>query len=194
MAGVADAHPDAVVEVWAMDEARVGLIPSYRATWAPRGHRPTASSRRRYQWRYLYAFVHPADGEMVNVIGTTVGTEAFSKVLAEFAAVTKAGVDRRIVLVMDGAGWHTSKALVVPEGLHPVVLPPYSPELQPAERLFPLVNEAIANREHASLEQLETRLIERLDALDRDRAVVAAVTQFHWWPSDRQRASERAAS
>ena len=41
-----------------MDEARIGLVPTYRAVWARRGERPTASSRRRYAWRYLYSFVH----------------------------------------------------------------------------------------------------------------------------------------
>ena len=47
-----------------MDEARVGLIPTYRAMWAKKGVRPGVSSKRRYKWRYNYAFVHPVSGEM----------------------------------------------------------------------------------------------------------------------------------
>ena len=49
-----------------------------------------------------------------------------------------------MLLVLDGARWHTSKSLKIPEGIHLEFLPPYSPELQPAERLWPLTNEPIA--------------------------------------------------
>lgn len=62
------------------------------------------------------------------------------------AAHFNVGQDKRIVLPLDQAGWHTSEKLEVPEGIHLVPLPPYSPELQPAERLWPLVNEPLANQ------------------------------------------------
>ena len=52
------------------------------------------------------------------------------------------------------AGWHESGEVAVPEGIHLVFLPPYSPELQPCERLWPLTNEAIANRRFATLDEL----------------------------------------
>ena len=66
-----------------------------------------------------------------------------------------AGADIQILLVVDGAGWHRSKDLVVPEGIHLEILPPYSPELQPAERLWRLADEPLANRAFEQLEQLE---------------------------------------
>jgi transposase len=54
--------------------------------------------------------------------------------------------DKRIVLVLDQASWHTAKEVELPEGIHLEFLPARSPELQPAERLWPLINEAVANR------------------------------------------------
>ena len=124
-----------------MDEARVGLILSYRALWARIGQRPIASSARRYQWVYTYSFVHPASGELLDVVGQTVSAPIMSAVLAHFAEQVSSGPNRQIGLVLDRAGWHTAKSLVIPEGNHLVFLPPYSPELQPAERLFPLLEE-----------------------------------------------------
>ncbi len=56
-----------------------------------------------------------------------------------------AGRDHQVLLVLDGAGWHTSRRLRSPDGLHLLVLPACSPELQPAERLWPLLREAVAN-------------------------------------------------
>lgn len=162
----------------------MGLIPTYRAAWAKVGNRPTASSRRKYDWRYSFSFVHPTSGDSFHIVGNTVNTEVMSQVLRAFAQEVGAGSHRQIVLVLDGAGWHTSKKLVVPEGIHLQFLPPYSPELQPAERLFPLINEAIANRWHRSIEQLEATLDERVLYLQSNPVLVSANTLFHWWPDD----------
>lgn len=62
---------------------------------------------------------------------------------------------------MDQAGWHKSRDLVLPEGLHGLFLPAHSPELQPAERLWPLSNEPLANRVVTSLDELEQVQAER---------------------------------
>jgi transposase len=70
----------------------------------------------------------------------------------------------------------------VPPGLHLVPLPPYSPELQPAERLWPLTNEPLANRSSATLAELDAVLGDRCAALAVQPATVRAYTLFHWWP------------
>ena len=46
------------------------------------------------------------------------------------------GDDEHVALVLDGAGWHSGKALRVPANITPVPLPPYSPELNPVERVW----------------------------------------------------------
>ena len=91
----------------------------------------------RYQWSYLYGFVHPETGATLTWQEPMVNTETFSSVLAKFAKAVGAGVNKRIALVVDGAGWHWATDLQVPAGLHLVKLHAYSPELQPAERLWP---------------------------------------------------------
>jgi hypothetical protein len=58
----------------------------------------------------------------------------FSALLASFATEIGAGPNKHIILVLDGAGWHVSKDLEVPEGVELMFLPPYSPQIQPAER------------------------------------------------------------
>ena len=140
-----EGNPEREVEVWAFDEHRVGLKPVLRRQWAPKGRRPVAEGRHRYEWLYLYAFVHPSTGEVVWFVCTTVDTDLFSAVLAAFARAVGAGEDKLIVLVLDNAGWHVSDGLAVPDGVVLEFLPPYTPELQPAERLWPLTNEAVAN-------------------------------------------------
>jgi transposase len=85
-------------------------------------------------------------------------------------------------LVLDQAGWHTGKEVEGPEGIHLEFLPAYSPELQPAERLWPLTNEAISNRLFESLDELEEALVERCVALCKQEELIRGHTNYHWWP------------
>ena len=61
-------------------------------------------------------------------------------------------------------------------------LPPYSPELQPAERLWPPTDEAVVNRHFADLAELDAVLAERCPALCDQPEAIQASTHFHWWP------------
>ena len=81
-----------------------------------------------------------------------------------------AGQSRIIILVIDG--WHTAPNLTVPEGLHLVYLPPYTPQLQPAECLWPVLDEPVANRHFETIEELE----------DANPELFKGRIDFHWWP------------
>ena len=98
----------------------------------------------------MYAFVHPKTGETKAWILPYVNIELFNKVLADFAREFSLGTNKHILLAVDQAGWHISKDLELPSGLHLTFLPSHSPELQPAERLWTLVDEPIANRGKSS--------------------------------------------
>lgn len=82
-----------------------------------------------------------------------------------------------------GSGWHKSGDLIVPEGLHLLFLPSHSPELQPAERLWPLSNEPLANRVFNSLDELQDVQAERCRWLQAHPDIIRGRTFFHWWPS-----------
>ncbi len=150
-------HPQAQVELWCMDEHRIGLKPVIRRVWASRGQRPIIQVQHRYEWLYVYGFL-------------------------QFAQAVGAGADRHVVLVLDRAGWHSSRMLTVHDGIHLVFLPPYSPELQPAERLWPLTNEAIANRYFKTLDELQEIQARRCVMLQDDPTQICALTHYHWWP------------
>ena len=150
--------------------------------WARRGHRPRASVRPRYEWEYVYGFVQPETGTTHWLLMPTVSIAAFTSALAHFAQQVGAGPTKRILLVLDQAGWHRSPQVRVPEGVHLEWLPPYSPELQPAERLWPLTNEPLANRSFATLQELDAVLAERCVLLAQQPERVRAQTLFHWWP------------
>jgi transposase len=76
----------------------------------------------------------------------------------------------------------------VPEGVSLVFLPPYSPELQPVERVWPLVNEAVANRYFRDLEEMMEVVAERCRVLAQDPETLRRHTLFHRWPRMRESA------
>ncbi len=102
--------------------------------------------------------------------------------LGEFAREVGAGKDKRILLVLDQAGWHTSGEVEIPEGIHLEFLPTGSPELQPAERLWPLSNEAISNGLFEEISEIEDALVERcVQPLDQSETIWD-LTNYHWCP------------
>ena len=173
-------HPDTPIEVWATDEHRIGLKPIIRRVWAPKGQRPIAVGHHRYKWLYVTAFVQPISGEVFWYVSNGVSKPFFAALLALFAREAGAGQDRLIVLGLDNAGWHTAPNLAVPDGIRPVYLPPYSPELQPAEHLWPVLDEPLANHYFGTLADLEHVVTERCRVLNRDQ--LKPGTNFHWWP------------
>jgi transposase len=178
-----EAHPEAKeVGIWAEDEARLGLKPVTRRVWAPVGERPIARLNRGYEWTYLYGFVCPESGEVFWLVLPTVNMELFSMALQEFAKEVGAGKEKRILLVVDRAGWHTGGEVEVPEGIHLEFLPSGSPELQPAERLWPLSNEAVANGLFEEIEQMEEALVNRCIELLDQAETIRDLTNYHWWP------------
>ena len=150
---------------------------------------PAASARwplgqRRYQWLFLDGFVRPGGGEVQRLLLPEVDAEVFSLALKHLAEAVGAGSREHVVLVVDHAGWHASNDLEVPEGIHLVFLPGYSPELQLAEHAWPLVREAVANQRVETLEELEELLNERCRQLTADPELIRSSTLFHWWPLD----------
>ena len=179
---VATAFPQARVALWAVDEHRIGLKPILHKIWCLDGQRPLAPVQHRYEWRYLVGFVHPASGRTIFHLATSVSIPLFEAELAAFATAVGASPSRQIVLVLDRAGWHSTQRLRVPDNLHLLFLPPYSPELQPAEHLWPLTNTVLVNRHLASIEELEDMQAARCVALQADPELIRSTTRFSWWP------------
>ena len=178
------AHPTAAIALWAEDEHRLGLLPVLRRVWAPKGQRPLAAVRRKYEWLYVYGFVRPATGHSWWCLLPTVTAPAMSLALRTFARDEGIDAQHRAVLVLDQAGWHIAHDLAVPDGIDLVLLPARSPELQPVERLWTLVDEPIANRAFPTLAALEDVLVARCRTLEADPARLKAHTHFHWWPRE----------
>ncbi len=108
----------------------------------------------------------------------TVNTEAMSLFLAE---VSRRQAEEFIVMVLDGAGWHKARRLLVPANMRLLSLPPGSPPLNPVEQVWDEVREKwFANRVFASMNAVEEQLITALKTWEEDSPRVASLTGFDW--------------
>ena len=133
-----------------MDEARVGQKGRLCHRRWSKGRRPPGRCGRRFGWAYLFAAVEPATGKEVALVlpqanaaalpqaNAAALPQANAAAMSLFLAELAAGLaeDVHAVLVLDGAGWHAARALVVPPNITLVPLPPYSPEPNPVERVW----------------------------------------------------------
>ncbi len=154
-----------------------------RRVWAPVGERPIAHGHHRFEWLYVTAFVSPATGESFWYVSNGVSKPFFEALLRLFAGEAGAGRERRIILMLDNAGWHGEAGLVVPDGVRLVFQPAYTPEMQPAETLWTLVDEPVVNQHIPTLEALDDIISTRCAALAGDRPNIRSHAGFHWWPN-----------
>ena len=154
MTEAAAAHPNERVEVWFEDEARFGQKGSLTTVWADRGSRPTAPKQTAYANLHVLTAVCPATGRAEGLVTPKLNARVVQTFLDGLSATIPAGT--HVLLVWDGAGYHVAKALRVPANLSVLKLPPYSPELNPVERLWLYLRSHYwSNRVYEDIETLE---------------------------------------
>ena len=130
-----------------------------------------------YKWGYIFGAVNPLDGNSSALIAPTVNTRLMSEHLRMIAEA--AGEKKHVVLVLDGAGWHKSNDLVVPETMTLLFLPPYSPELMPMERQWLWMKEHdLSNRVFADEAEIDQACAESWNGLTRER--IKSVCHTDW--------------
>jgi hypothetical protein len=103
------------IEIWFQDEARIGQKNKITRRWAKRGTRPSAPNDQRTASTYIFGAICPAEGKGAGLVLPRCTTEAMTLHLAEIATMVAPGA--HAILVLDKAGWHISKALVVPANI-----------------------------------------------------------------------------
>jgi transposase-like protein len=160
------------------DEARFGRLSDPRRCWAPPGVRPEVHTQFVREYEYAFAAVSPQDGLLDTLVLPTVNTEAMNIFLAE---VSRRHAEEFLIMVLDGAGWHKARRLLVPANMRLLFLPPWSPQLNPVEHVWDEMREKwFANRVFARLRAVEEQLMAALKALEEDLPRVASLTGFDW--------------
>ena len=156
------------------DELRLGLRGTSQRVWGRRGVKVRQRLQLQYEWWYLFAAV---DGQAGTISWTWVDSmKAVDLVPLMEALQANAPLD---ALVWDGASSHRDDA-VRAVGVPLVGLPPYSPELNPAERLFEEVRRHVEGHVYATLADKVAAVEAFLEELDADPARVRSLCGWDW--------------
>lgn len=160
------------------DEARFGRMSNPRSCWAPVPYRPIVNRALVREFRYEYAAVSPWDGYLDYMTAEKMNTESMTRFLAQVSA---AHSEEFIVMVLDGASSHKSKELAIPDNVSLIPLPPYSPELNPAEQIWNLLRrDYFANRVFDSLDAATKQAEHGLAEIAADKSAVHKLTNWPW--------------
>jgi transposase len=120
------------------DEGRFGRVNIPKSSWAPMGIRPNVPRQIVRESFYVYSAVCPSLGKMSSLILPYANTEMMTLFLEN---VSKEFLSNEIIMQVDGAGWHKSDKLNIPDNIHFIVQPPYSPEVNPTEHIWDEIRE-----------------------------------------------------
>ena len=150
--------------IYFFDESRFGTHSRIGHGWFKRGQRTEVKVKLGFKNFYLYSAVNIESGEDITLLMPNVDTECMNVWLEQF---NKCIGGKEVMLVMDGAGWHKSKGLKVPSNIKVIFLPPYSPELNPVERLWKFIKDnTIKNRIFDDVESLADHISNFIRTLD----------------------------
>ncbi len=135
------------------DVSRFGTHSKVGHGWFEKGKRTGVKVKLGFQNFYIYSAVNPISGDSFTLKLPYVDTVCMNAFLKE---MSKEIGESEAVVVMDGAGWHKSKNLIVPKNIIIKLLPPYCPELNPVERLWLYIKQnTIRNKIYESITSLE---------------------------------------
>jgi transposase len=171
---IEEAHPDEEVRVSHHDAARFGQRGTITRVWARRGSRPRAVRQTQYTSLFVLVAVCAATGSVSALIMPELNAAVINLFLKQFSGELPAGV--HAVLIWDQAGYHTSSELRLPKNVSLILLPPYSPELNPVENLWHFLrSHHWSSRVYRDYSEREQEAIRSLCAVCRDVERVKSV-------------------
>lgn len=178
MKKLVDTHVGKRLRVFFQDEARIGQKGRVCHRWFTRGFRPPGPADQRYTFAYIYAAVEATTDNAFALVLPEVNTAHMQGFLDRFAATIAA--DEHVALVLDQAGWHTANDLKVPENITVLPLPPYSPELNPVERVWEYLKERYLS--HRLLDDYDAIVDAACIAWSKLTAEAGRLTSLTWIP------------
>ena len=178
LAAVQVAHPGQRICLWAQDESRFGLHTVQRRRLTLPGVKPICPFEQAHESFWLCGAVQPNTGENFVLELPATDSDCLQAFLDQFAALHARSTDEVQVLLMDNGGAHRAKKLRWPERVVPIYLPAYCPELNPIERWWRELKDALSNQLFGTLEALRARLDRELAAWNQNPLRLCSLTSY----------------
>jgi len=150
-----------------------------RKCWVHREDRAIVKQQQVREFIYAFTTICPQTGESFSIISPICNTSAMNIFLKNTSLFYK---HYRIIMIMDSAGWHTTKKLKLPDNITILPLPPYSPQLNPVEHLWDYIREQKEFNNHTfnTLDEAQGNLEKALLGLHSEKAKIISLCNFSW--------------
>ncbi len=144
------------VNIYAMDESRFGLLSIQRRCLTVRGVKPLTPYQHRFKNFYLFGAYSPINGDHYTLEFPYCNTDCFQQYLQKLSLHKP---EEFKILILDKGAFHKAGRLSIPYNVGLLFLPPYSPELNPAEMIWRHIKDKLANHIYDSLEKLSDKVM-----------------------------------
>jgi len=145
------------INLYFQDESRFGLMTHIGRCLTAKSVKPIVSYKHAFKNTYLYGSFSPIDGDYFMYEIQGVSSEIFYRYIEEFS---KHKPRELKVVIIDNAGFHSLKNFKIPDNIKLVRIPPYSPELNPSEKIWAYIKKFYKNKMFSTVEELKMWLHE----------------------------------
>jgi len=141
---------------------------------SPKGKRPVVGFQHRFKYTYLFGSYSPMDGQSFVWEIDGVDNKIFESYLHAFS---KQRPREFKIVVIDNAGFHSTKNITVPDNIYLLAIPPYSPELNPCEQIWQFIKNRFKNSVFSNLDQLKDWLHQMVNSMEEH--TIKSITSNH---------------
>ncbi len=164
------------VNLYFQDESRFGLITKQKRVITAKGIKPIGKYKHSYLYKWLWGSFSPITGESFCMTTEGVCKDLFIKYLEDFS---KHNPSELKIIVIDNAAFHSTKDIILPENIVLMPIPPYCPELNPAEKVWQWMKDKIAMKIFDTLETLENKIDQIIENLEGD--LIKSITGYEFY-------------
>ena len=170
------------INLYFEDESRFGLHTKYGRGLAARGVQPVCNFQQVFKSTYLFGAFSPITGDKFLLEMPFCNADTFQQYLYSFSELNS---EEFKIMVLDNGAFHKAKNLIIPKNIALLFLPPYSPELNPAEKIWKHLKRKFTNKHFSSLEQISEFFTETLSKMDQNLIISTCAYKYiffdHFW-------------
>jgi len=127
-----------------------------------KGIKPICKFQQVFKSLYLFGAFSPITGDHFELEMPYCNTDIFQIYLNEFS---KHSPDEYKVILLDNGAFHKGLKLSIPDNIALLFIPPYSPELNPAEKIWQKMKRAFSGKIHKTLDNVSEFIKHQVDIL-----------------------------
>ena len=163
------------VNIYCQDESRLGLITKQKRVLTIKGIKPVGKYKHSYKYFWLWGSFSPITGDAHYMISDGVSKNAFIAYLHDLSLFKPRELK---ILIIDNAAFHSTKDVLLPENIILLPIPPYCPELNPAEKMWQWFKSKISMKIYKSLDELEEKITELIKNTNNHK--IKSITSYEY--------------